>query len=154
MTDIVEITDCGDDVISLWRQAFGDSREDILFFLNKCKNKSCLCLTAEKKLLSMLFLVDCTFNGKSYKYIYAACTENAAKKQGCMSSLLKYAGQAYGRLILIPANEQLVKYYLKRNFNHKADVKNILFNECSEIKEYLTQGCSLEQPFALANTGE
>ncbi|MGN1202248.1 MAG: GNAT family N-acetyltransferase [Eubacterium sp.] len=153
MDKIVEITKYDDEIIALWQEAFGDSREDVLFFLESCKNKSCLCFY-NNRLCSMLFLVDCKVNGVSFKYIYAACTGNACRKKGYMSKLLEYCQRNYGRAVLIPADENLADYYLKRKFNHKINVNDILFNECREIEEYLFEGCSLKEPFALAYEGE
>ncbi len=149
MDKIIETADYNDEIIALWQQAFGDSREDIIFFLENAKNISCLCCY-EKSLCSMLFLVDCKVKGVDFKYIYAACTAERARKRGCMSRLLAYCQEKYYNLILIPADKALINYYLKRKFKHKIDIKDILFNECDEIKEYLFEGCSLENPFALA----
>lgn len=149
MDNITETTAYGEDIISLWQQAFGDSREDVLFFLNNCRNKSCVCLY-DGVLCSMLFLVDCNISGTEYKYIYAACTDKSSREKGCMTKLLEYCRSNYSHLVLIPADERLVDYYGKRNFNHKINIQNILFNECKEIKDYLLEGCSLAEPFALA----
>lgn len=153
MVNIIETKEYNDEHIALWQQAFGDSREDVLFFLKNAKHISCLGLY-DKKLCSMLFLVDCEVNQKNYKYIYAACTDRNCRSNGYMSMLLNYAQANYSNIVLIPADDSLVNYYSERNFNHKVDIKNILFNECSEIKEYLFEGCSLETPFALAYMGD
>lgn len=154
MDNIVETVNYSEGIIALWQEAFGDSREDVLFFLNNAVNKSCLCRLDGNKLCSMLFLVDCTVNSVNYKYIYAACTANECRKCGYMSELLKYCQSKYSHVLLIPANEELVSYYNKRNFNHKVNICNIVFNETGEIKEYLFEGCSLKEPFALAYKGE
>lgn len=154
MDSIIETEIYGEDIIRLWQEAFGDSREDILFFLNNAKNKRCLCLYSCDKLCSMLFLVDCTVNGEGYKYIYAACTDRKCRGEGHMSALLEYSCTHYKNVLLIPADSDLVNYYSKRNFNHKLNINDILFNECTEIKEYLFEGCSLKEPFALAYKGE
>lgn len=151
MISIYETTKYSPSVVSLWQEAFGDSKEDVLFFFNNCQNKFCLCAEKNSDLLSMLFLVDCEVNGKAYKYIYAACTSKNARKSGYMSKLLEYCNSKYDNVLLIPADEELVDYYSKRGFTHKIDMNNILFNESDEIKEYLFEGCSLEKPFALGN---
>lgn len=153
MVNIIETKEYNDEHIALWQQAFGDSREDVLFFLENAKHISCLCLY-DNKLCSMLFLVDCKVDENNHKYIYAACTDKTCRKNGYMSMLLNYAQNNYNNIVLIPADDSLVNYYAKRNFNHKVDINNILFNECSEIKAYLFEGCSLETPFALAYIGD
>lgn len=154
MVKIFETKKYNDKIITLWQQAFGDKREDVIFFLKNAKNISCLCLYDNGNLCSMLFFVDCKVNDEDYKYIYAACTDNNFRSSGYMSQLLKYSQDNYKRILLIPADYSLVDYYSKRSFNHKADINNIIFNECDEIKEYLFEGCSLETPFALAYIGE
>lgn len=153
MVNIVEETNYSDAHIALWQQAFGDSREDVLYFFNNAKNIKCLSLY-DDGLCSMLFLVDCKISSEEYKYIYAACTDNFCRSRGYMSMLLSYARDNYSRLVLIPADLSLVNYYLKRKFSHKISIDNILFNECSEIEEYLFAGCSLNEPFALIYKGE
>lgn len=149
MDKIIETVDYDDKIIALWQEAFGDSREDVIFFLQNAKNICCLCLY-DNTLCSMLFLVDCKVNGVDFKYIYAACTAECARKKGYMSKLLMYCQEKYDNLILIPADKDLVNYYLKRKFKHKIDINDILFNERNEIQEYLFEGCSLKNPFALA----
>lgn len=145
----------GEDIIKLWQASFGDSREDIEYFLTKCKNKKCLCLYNNSNLASMLFLVDCTVIGTEYGYIYAACTDKKAQGKGYMSQLLSYCRDNYKNVLLVPGSESLVKFYQDRKFNHKIDINNILFNESDEIVgEYLFEGSTLENPFALAYEGE
>lgn len=154
MDNIFETVSYNDEIISLWQEAFGDSREDVLIFLENANNISCLCYCTDGRLCSMLFLVDCSINGIPYKYIYAACTAKKYRCGGYMSKLLEYSQDQYKNLVLIPADDSLVNYYFKRKFNHKINLNNILFNECREIKDYLFEGCSLEKPFALAYMGE
>ncbi len=150
MDKIIVTRDYNGEIIELWQDAFGDSREDVIFFLQNAKNINCLCFYNNTLLCSMLFLVDCKVKGVDFKYIYAACTSESARDKGYMSNLLTYCREKYNNLILIPADKDLVNYYSKRKFKHKIDIKDILFNERDEIKEYLFEGCSLENPFALA----
>ncbi|MDE6470437.1 MAG: GNAT family N-acetyltransferase [Eubacterium sp.] len=155
MVSIIETKEYNEEHIALWQQAFGDSEDDILFFLENTKHMSCLCLY-DDRLCSMLFLVDCkiSVSDNAYKYIYAACTDKACRSSGYMSMLLSYAKANYSNIVLIPADDSLVSYYSERNFNYKVDINSILFNECDEIKEYLFEGCTLENPFALAYIGD
>lgn len=138
-------------IIPLWQEAFGDSEEDILFFLNNCKNIKCLGYFDEKMLSSMLFLIDCKINGDEYKYIYAACTYKNKRCRGDMSKLLDYCKSNFNNVCLIPANDKLVDFYFERKFNIKYDLNEMQFDESEEIKEYLFEGCSLEKPFVLAH---
>lgn len=156
MDKIIETKKFDDEcIINLWREAFGDPREDIEFFLDSCENKSVLCSYDLKgNLASMLFLVDCTLQGERYKYIYAACTGRAFRRQGEMTRLLDFAKECYSKIILIPADSDLAEYYRKRGFDKKTEISNIHFFEIEEIEEYLIDGCELEKPFALAYTAE
>lgn len=150
MVDIFESKAYNSDIISLWREAFGDSEDDIVFFIRNCVNKSVLTLFDDNELKSMLFLVDTDVCGIGCKYIYAACTYQQCRGKGYMSMLLDYAVKQYSNVLLIPADEELVKYYRKRNFKKIICIDDIKFDECDEIKEYLFEGCSLDEPFALA----
>ena len=149
MINIYETKKHDEQIISLWQEAFGDTREDILFFLTNCNNYSCLRLDDDGILSSMLFLVDCLVNNEKCKYIYAACTSNTKRKSGYMTKLLEYAKCKYDRVILIPADEKLAEYYKKRSFINCVDIRNIYFSENKEIKEYLFEGCELKNPYAL-----
>lgn len=135
-------------IIDLWQEAFGDTKEEILFFLENCKNKKCLGYFENGSLLSMLFLVKCSFG----YYIYAACTKKQARNTGAMSALLDYCKNSYRHLCLIPANEPLISYYKKRGFIKKAPLSSLEFEETKEICAYLLEGCELKQPFILIYT--
>lgn len=154
MADIIKTTVYSDSIINLWREAFGDSREEVEFFLNRCKNKACLCLKENDTLLSMLFLVDCQIDGESYKYIYAVSTPEKYRKNGYSTKLLTYCLNKYKNLVLIPGDNSLAEFYINRGFKNKIDTHKITFNECEEITEYLFEGCNLKKPFALSNRGE
>lgn len=150
---MIKFTDNWKSVIELWQEAFGDSREDILFFINNCVHKECLTYYSNNQLASMLFLVDCLCDGKKGKYIYAACTFSSCRGQGFMSQLLDYCKENYSLICLIPADLSLVGYYSKREFNFKISLDKLVFNESGEIKDYLFEGCELKEPFSLAYYG-
>ena len=133
-------------IIRLWHEAFGDSDEDIVFFLKNCKHKKCLGFFEDDELCSMLFLVDCKVDGNNAKYIYAACTYQNKQKNGQMTNLLSFCKKKYDLLSLIPANDKLVTYYDKRGFKGRSEIKNIIFNESDDIKEYLLEGYELTKP--------
>lgn len=150
MDKIIETKDFSNDMFALWSQAFGDTKEEISFFAENCINKSCVYLEKDSHLASMLFLVDCFIKGVKSKYIFAACTFENMKKHGYMTLLLNYCKEKYGYIALIPADQGLVEYYNKRGFKNKLKIDDILFNESENIKEYLIEGCSLNEPFALS----
>lgn len=155
MSKIIETKKFDDEcIILLWREAFGDTREDIEFFLDNCENKSVLCYYKNDELLSMLFLVDCIVNGERYKYIYAACTKKSARKSGIMTELLDFAKECYSKILLIPADNELSEYYKKRGFTQKIETDSIRFYEIEDVVEYLFEGCELSKPYALAYIGD
>ncbi|MCD7871808.1 MAG: GNAT family N-acetyltransferase, partial [Clostridiales bacterium] len=84
----VDFTNDKNQIIKLWQKVFGDTAEDIEFFLEACKNKNCLGLFVNNTLVSMLFLVDCAFGKKRGKYIYAVCTDSNFRNRGYSSLLI------------------------------------------------------------------
>ena len=152
---MIKITNNIDDIVPLWSEAFGDSREDIVFFIDNIRNGVCLAEFQNDKAVSMLYLVDCCLNSKQAHYIYAACTDSKSRKKGYMAGLIKYCIYNYDRVCLIPADEHLVNYYNKQGLVFMHSVDDLKFNECRElIDEYLYAGCSLDSPVVLANKGE
>lgn len=152
---MIKITNNIDDIVPLWSEAFGDSREDIVFFIDNIRNGVCLAEFQNDKAVSMLYLVDCCLNSQQAHYVYAACTDSKSRKKGYMAGLIKYCIDNYDRVCLIPADEHLVNYYNKLGLVFKHSVDDLKFNECRElIDEYLYAGCSLDSPVVLANKGE
>lgn len=150
---MISITNNIEDIVLCWQEAFGDSREEIVFFVENSKDCQCLAYYENGKICSMLFLVDCRIEGKSAKYIYAACTLNEYKNRGIMTKLLEYVKKKYAKIVLIPAEEWLIDYYMKRGFTNKVRLRDIVFSQCNEITEYLYEGCTLDEPFALCYLG-
>ena len=132
-------------IIDLWQEAFGDSREEILYFIDNLKNGKCIGILKNDELASMFFLVKCNFGN----YIYAACTRKKHRGGGYMTELLDYAKSDESPLCLIPASDSLVDFYYKRGFTKRARIEDIRFDECDGIKEYLLEGYSLTDPQAM-----
>lgn len=146
---MIKYTDNNADIIKCWQESFGDSNDEIRFFIDNVINAKCLAYYKDEKIASMLYLIDCKVSSVDSKYIYAACTLNEYRKCGYMSALLNYAKDNYKSLCLIPAEEWLIDYYSERGFTDKISVDNIVFNQIPEIEEYLFEGCELETPFGL-----
>lgn len=161
---------CSDEkqIINVWHSVFGDSEEEILFFLQNCNNKKCLGVFEDDKLVSMLFLVDCKYGSLNGKYVYAVATLNEYRCRGFAGTLVEKAKQyANDFLWLIPANVALIDFYKKLGFEVKLYSEDkfenkILFNEKDNIIEYLYDGCELKNPlgmvcsetdFPVGNTG-
>ena len=149
---MIKYTEDREQIISLWSAVFGDNREDIEFFLDECKNKSCSGLFVDGTLVSMLFLVECKYAEYNGQYVYAVCTAGEHRKKGYSSMLISEAKkQMKDFLWLIPANDGLFDFYSKQNFETKLFSEgsfecNIEFDECDEIIEYLYEGSDYEFP--------
>ena len=166
---MIKFTDDKEQIISLWRSVFcEDSREDVLFFLDECKNAECLGYFEADKLVSMIFLVDCTYSDLNGKYVYAVCTNQAFRNKGYSSSLIDEAKKHMNDFLwLIPAHDSLFGFYAKFGFEIKLhsdkEYKNrIVFDENNEIIEYLYSGSDYTYPdgmvysiknFPVGNTG-
>lgn len=124
----IETTINEKDIIPLWQEAFGDKAEYIHYFISNCKNKKFLGLYRNSELLSMLFLIDCTYDGYSGAYVYAVATKKSEQKKGHMGKLLNTAKtMKYDFLCLTPAEDYLENIYAKFGF------KQLLFG--CEIKK-------------------
>ena len=143
---MIKITDNKKEITAIWSDVFGDSEEEILFFINNLKNGKCLGYFLDDKLVSMLFLVDCSVKRHNGRYIYAACTYKEYEGRGYMSALIEYAAKYEKNfLCLIPATDSLIEFYQNRKFNKSAEISDISFNESEDIKEYLLEGYELTQ---------
>ncbi|WP_297127847.1 GNAT family N-acetyltransferase [uncultured Eubacterium sp.] len=152
---MIKITQNANDIVPLWNEAFGDSKEDIVFFIENIKNARCFAYFKNGKAVSMLYLVDCALDGKQSHYIYAACTTQSCRKKGYMSALIEHCIAEFDEVCLIPANEKLIEYYKRQGLNFEYSVDKLKFDECKElVDEYLYAGCSLDTPLVLSNKGE
>jgi predicted acetyltransferase len=147
---MIKFCDNQKDIIDIWKSVFGDSEDEIQFFIDNAKNAECLSCYLDENLVSMLYLVDCSIDNKNGKYIYAACTKKEYEGSGLMSELLDYSKKlGYNFLCLIPANDSLVDFYSKRGFDKDCSIESLTFNQSDEIKEYLLEGFTLTQPKVL-----
>ncbi len=113
-------------IISLWREAFGDSEAEISFFLNnKFKPENTLIIEENSTVVSMLFLLDghMQISGVDYPsyYLYAACTSNSCRGRGLMAKLLKFAKDTAKKrhidfICLMPGEESLFNFYSKHGY--------------------------------------
>ena len=142
---MIKITDCKENIINCWQEAFGDSSEDILFFINNVREADCLGYYVGDELASMLYLVESSLG----KYVYAACTLKKYRGLGYMRELLNFCKDKFSRICLIPANEGLIDYYKKCGLVIAKNLNELTFNQTQEINEYLFDGCELKEPFVM-----
>lgn len=130
-------------IVNLWNEAFGDSENEIRFFLdNKFVPENTLIVEKNGLIASMLFLLDgnMRINNRKYSsyYLYAACTAKKFRGKGYMSFLLEKANEvAFSRgkdyICLMPGEKSLFDFYEKHGyitvFNKK--VLTVNRNECN-----------------------
>jgi predicted acetyltransferase len=145
---MIKITNNVDDIVKVWSEAFGDSREDIEFFIKNVKDAFCLSYYDNEQIASMMYLVKCKKGGVSGYYLYAVSTLKKYKNNGYATKLLNKAKEDCSTyLCLIPAQKSLEEFYYNRGFDKSSSVESIEFCQCDEIKEYLFEGCDLEKPY-------
>lgn len=142
---MIRFTEDKYEIISCWQEAFGDTEEDILFFIENVRNAQCIAYYYKNDIAGMMYLVESNLG----KYVYAACTKKKYQKRGIMTSLLDYCKERYNKVCLIPANEDLINYYKKRDFSSIQDIDDLKFNQIKDINEYLFEGCELKKPVVL-----
>ena len=113
-------------IIGLWCECFGDSEEDVRFFLDNCYTpKNTLVYEVNGEIASMLFLLegDMSVSGVDYPsyYLYAACTSKKHRGKGLMADLLSFAKKvAMERkrsfICLRPGEHSLFKFYEKHGY--------------------------------------
>lgn len=127
-------------IVNLWNEAFGDSEDDIMFFLdNRFIPENTLVYEYCGEVVSMLFLLegDMVINGTAYPsyYLYAACTAKKCRGRGIMAELLEKAksvgAERYRCFIcLMPGEKSLFEFYerfgYKNVFSRKILKVNLL----------------------------
>lgn len=126
-------------MISLWIEAFGDSEEDIGFFIdNKFIPENTIVYDDNGAIVSMLFLLEgnLTLKGTSYPsyYLYAACTAKECRGRGIMAMLLEKAKEITAErnkffICLMPAEESLFGFY--ERFGYKSIFSRKILNVSS-----------------------
>ncbi len=107
-------------VVTLWKEAFGDSEEDI---------KACMfhfapfltLYTEDAALLGMFMRLPLYAGTKKGEYIYAVATAKTAQGRGIATKLLDEAkadvvNRKLDFLVLVPAKQSLFDFYKKRGF--------------------------------------
>ncbi len=157
---MIRISDKSDinGITNLWKEAFGDSEREIMFFLdNRYKPENTLVVEENGKIASMLFLLDgeMKINNMCYPsyYLYAACTLKEFRGRGHMASLLSFAKETALKrnvdfICLLPAEDSLYKFYEAHGYkavfrkkvytfthDNTAENSNISTDSISDIEE-------------------
>lgn len=138
-------------IISLWREAFGDSEREIKFFLDEWYNP-CNTLVCElnEEIVSVLFLLEgslCADNTEypAY-YLYAACTARKCRGKGIMGKLLAFAEKtaaerSFDFICLMPSEKSLFDFYSKFGYIPAFSTNFVSFS----AKEYKELGFKPER---------
>lgn len=127
-----------DGIVTLWNEAFGDSEQDILFFLNAhYKSENTVVFDDDGIIASVLFLLDGDMHIKGVDYpsyyLYAACTLKNYRGRGIMAALLEYAKTTAAHrnkyfIALKPAEDTLYNYYSKFGYESVFTKKIAVFD--------------------------
>ena len=150
-------------IIRLWEEAFGDTENEIRFFLDGCRKPlTALIYELGGEIASMLFLLegDMHINGKDYPsyYLYAACTLKNYRGRGLMAELLDFAKEIADKngkyfICLKPAEKSLFDFYEKHGYKTvftariaKYNAEKSLKNDtaCNEIHPQLLRDSAFE----------
>ncbi len=106
----------------LWVESFGDSEEFVdNFFDTFCSSERVLFVEESGRVLSMLYILPFSMEGKNVGYIYAVATAQEERGKGFATFLLRKAinvarEQGYCALVTIPADEGLRLFYSRLGF--------------------------------------
>ena len=105
-------------IISLWREAFGDGEDEISFYLENIL-KYLVVFIEKERVCGMLAMLPVAMGDKKGRYIYAVATKKTERGRGISTALLDFAKQYIERngenfLVLVPQEESLFDFYKKR----------------------------------------
>lgn len=142
------------DIISVWKEAFGDSEKDIEFFLNrKYIPENTVVCEENGKVVSVLFLLNgfMHINGKDYPsyYLYAACTSEVCRGKGIMAKMLDYSknlakNRGVEFICLRPGEKSLFNYYEKQGYKTVFYSKKAFLTAFPSVETVSTLNESLE----------
>ena len=107
-----------EDIIRIWHEAFGDSKEYILKFLDEFAEYVYI---MDKD--AIMTLLPVTLNDKKGHYIYAVAVDKNKRSEGLGKKLIEFAkAKMDDFLVLVPADEGLFEYYRKLGFYENSKI--------------------------------
>ena len=128
-----------DEIIYLWQSSFGDTPEEISFFLDSVEYEF-LGLRENGMLVSQLFLLPRKLQtGEPVFYLYAACTVPECRGWGYMGELLEAAAEYSRRsekkyIFLMPSEESLYGFYERSGYLPLCRQKRAVLNTADILK--------------------
>lgn len=140
----------------IWRLCFGDPDAYIdLYFRTRNWRHETAVLTEEGTIVSMLAMIPAVLrnaNGESRPaaMIFAVATHPEHQKKGYADLLLEYANDLLAKkqismTALVPATDELFRFYEKRGYRTAFTVREILLT----AKEIENLSCAKENPFKI-----
>ncbi len=107
----------------LWQEAFCDGAEfSESFFSTAFSPDHAFCIKEGNKILSALYILDCSFEGEPIAYVYAVATAKSHRGQGLASKLMEFSesllkNRGYKAAVLVPGEKGLFDFYKKLGYN-------------------------------------
>ena len=115
--------DPSDEVRNLYTDAFGSNPFFDGLFFRAYRNRA-RTLSVNGKVVSVVFLLPCSANGRSCYYLYAAATAATERGKGYMSRLIKEVlDSTDAPVFLKPATDDLIPFYSKLGFHPARGVR-------------------------------
>lgn len=108
--------------IHIWQDAFSDTKEEILDFLEACEGRERILLWEEDgETAGQCVLIPAMYLGEQIWYLYAVATALPFRRQGICTKLLcavkDLLAQEGSSAVLVPADDALAEFYEKRGFS-------------------------------------
>ena len=160
-----------EELVNLWQEAFGDTREFIGgFFRTAFSPARCRCVSIDGQVAAALYWMDLRLRQHRYAYIYAVAVAKASRGQGLCARLMAdtrevLALRGYDGALLVPQDEGLRKMYGKMGYRDCTQVSEFpAVNSASPLpleridrdsyhrlrRELLPEGSTLEEPESIA----
>lgn len=128
---------------ALWLSCFDDSPEAADLFFERNKNTyHAYAATENGKIVSALYLIDCTLGGAQAHYLCGAATLPDFRNRGIMGKLIEYSlNDAKNRgdrfSVLLPASGKLYRFYGKHGYRACCSVRGAMVH-----RNELERGCA------------
>ena len=127
----------------LWLESFSEKPEALdLFFCKNINNMSVYCAKEDNKIVSAVYLVNCSLNGKKAHYLCAASTKMEFRRRGIMTGLIKYAldaakseGDCYSLLFPADQSEKLYSFYGRLGYLPNCKSKTVRLSRAELITD-------------------
>lgn len=127
----------------LWLSSFEEKQTAVELFFDRCFNtKQTYVAKYNNKIVSALYLLDTSLNGKKAHYLCGASTHKDFRNKGIMGRLINFALEksaenGYKYSLLFPANDSLYDYYQKFGYkeNCSAYISEFSRNDLISFEE-------------------